>query len=36
MPLVGYKPTISAGKRLQTYALGYAATGNGKMKFLPL
>ena len=29
MPRVGFKPTISAGKRLQTYALDRAATGTG-------
>jgi len=27
MPAVGFKPTISAGKRPQTYALECAATG---------
>ena len=27
MPLVGFKPTISAGERPQTYALDRAATG---------
>jgi hypothetical protein len=29
MPLVGFKPTISAGERLQTHALDCAATGIG-------
>jgi len=29
MPPVGFKPTISAGERPQTYALGRAATGTG-------
>jgi len=29
MPLVGFKPTISAGERLQTYALDRVATGTG-------
>jgi len=29
MPPVGFKPTISAGERLQTYALDRAATGTG-------
>ena len=29
MPLVGFEPTISAGERLQTYALGRATTGIG-------
>ena len=29
MPPVGFEPTISAGERLQTYALGRAATGTG-------
>jgi hypothetical protein len=28
-PLVGFETTISAGKRLQTYALDLAATGTG-------
>jgi hypothetical protein len=27
MPLVGFKPTISAGKRPHTYAIDRAATG---------
>jgi hypothetical protein len=27
MPSAGFEPTISAGKRLQTYALDRAATG---------
>ena len=30
MPPVEFEPTISAGERLQTYALGRAATGTGK------
>jgi len=29
MPPVGMEPTISAGERLQTYALDRAATGTG-------
>jgi hypothetical protein len=29
MPAVGFKPTISAGERLQTYALDRVATGTG-------
>ena len=29
MPPVGFEPTISAGERLQTYALDHAATGTG-------
>jgi hypothetical protein len=29
MPPVGFKPTISAGERPQTYALDHAATGTG-------
>ena len=29
MPPVGFEPTISAGERLQTYALDRAATGTG-------
>ena len=29
MPLAGFEPTISAGVRLQTYALVRAATGTG-------
>ena len=29
MPPVGFEPTISASERLQTYALGSAATGTG-------
>ena len=28
MPPVGFEPTISAGERLQTYALDRAATGD--------
>ena len=31
MSPVGFEPTISAGERLQTYALDRAATGNGKL-----
>ena len=29
MPPVGFEPTISAGERLQTYALDGAAIGTG-------
>jgi hypothetical protein len=29
MPLVEFKPTVSAGERPQTYALDRAATGTG-------
>ena len=29
MPPVGFEPTISAGKRPQTYALDRVATGTG-------
>jgi len=29
MPPVGFKPTISASERPQTYALDHAATGSG-------
>ena len=29
MPPVGFEPTIAAGERPQTYALGRAATGAG-------
>jgi hypothetical protein len=29
MPPLGFKPTISAGKRPQTYALDRVATGTG-------
>ena len=29
MPPVGFEPAISAGERLQTYALDRAATGTG-------
>jgi hypothetical protein len=29
MALVGYEPTISAGERMQTYALDSAATETG-------
>jgi hypothetical protein len=32
MPPPGFEPTISAGERLQTYALDRAATGTGNMK----
>ena len=32
MPLVGFKPTISAGKRPQTYALDPVAAGTGHAK----
>ena len=31
MPPVGFEPTISAGERLQTYALDCAATGTGSI-----
>jgi hypothetical protein len=31
MPSVGFEHTISAGERPQTYALGGAAAGTGKM-----
>jgi hypothetical protein len=31
MPTVGFKTTISAGERPQTYALDRAATGTGKI-----
>jgi len=31
MPPVGFEPTISAGKRPQTYALDCAATGTGTL-----
>ena len=31
MPPVGFEPTISAGERPQTYALGRVATGTGKL-----
>ena len=36
MPLVVFEPTISAGERLQTYALDRAATGNGLCHTLQL
>ena len=36
MPPVGFKPTISAGKRPQTYALDRAATGTGTQNLRPL
>jgi len=32
MPRVGLEPTISAGERPQTYALGRSATGTGKKR----
>ena len=32
MPPVGFKPTISAGERPQSYALDRAATGTGDLK----
>jgi hypothetical protein len=31
MPLVGFKPMISVGERLQTHALDHAATGTSIM-----
>jgi len=31
MPPVGFKPTVSAGERPQTYALDRAATGTGSI-----
>ena len=31
MPTVGFEHTISAGERLQTYALDRAASGTGKL-----
>ena len=36
MPPVGFEPTVSAGKRPQTYALDCAATGTGCMLVLTL
>jgi len=36
MPLVGFELTISAGERLQTYALGSAATGTGLHSYYTL
>ena len=33
MPPVGFEPTISAGERPQTYALGRAATGPDQVNF---
>jgi len=33
-PPVGYKPTISAGERPQTYALDRAATGTSLLKLI--
>jgi hypothetical protein len=35
MSAVGFEPTISAGKRLETYALDRAATGTGSCYSLP-
>ena len=34
MPPVEFKPTISAGELPQTYALGSATTGTGKLAIL--
>jgi len=34
MPMVGFEPTISAGKRPQTYASDCAPTGTGNYKTL--
>jgi hypothetical protein len=34
MPPVEFEPTISAGERLQTYALDRAATGTGILSLL--
>ena len=34
MPPVGFEPTISAGKRSQTYALDRAAAGTGWLQIL--
>jgi hypothetical protein len=34
MPLVGFNPTISAGMRLQTYALDPTATETGGDKII--
>jgi hypothetical protein len=36
MPLVGFEPTISAGKRPQTYALDRAATGTGNVLIITI
>ena len=36
MPPVGFEPTISAGERLQTYALDRAATGTGIVTYIIL
>ena len=36
MPPAGFEPTISAGERLQTYALDRAATGTGTNKLILL
>ena len=33
MPPVGFEPTISAGRRPQTYALDRAATGTSTFQF---
>jgi len=33
MPPAGFKPTLSAGERPQTYALDRAATGTGPKHF---
>jgi len=35
MPLVGFEPMISEGKRPQTYALDRAATGTGILVTTP-
>jgi len=34
MPAVGFKLTISAGERPQTYALGRAAIGTGNYMYV--
>ena len=34
MSLVGFEPTVSAGERPQTYALGRAATGTDQVTFI--
>ena len=36
MPPAGFKPTISAGERPQTYALDCAATGTGTVCYILL
>ena len=36
MPPVGFEPTISAGKRPQTYALDHTATGTGIFRMLAI